>query len=51
MKKKTARKWLNRNKWNIAKLNLGWFTPGCQFHRQYLTCKRTMGNILFRKSA
>jgi len=40
MKKKLARRWLNRNKWRIAKFNLGYFDTGTQFHKQYLNCKR-----------
>jgi len=49
MKKKIARRWLSRNKWKIAKFNLGYFETGTQFHKQYLKCKRTIGSILFKK--
>ena len=50
MTKKMASRWLNQNKWNIAKWNLGFFKEGItQFSRQYFTCKRAMDNILFRK--
>jgi len=49
MKKKTAKRWLNRNKWNIAKFNLSYFGTGTQFHKQYLKCLRAIDNILFRK--
>ena len=49
MKKKIAKRWLNRNKGNIAKFNLGHFETGTQFHKQYLKCKRVVGSILFRK--
>ena len=50
MTKKTARRWLNRNKWKIAKFNLGHFDEGTQLHKQLLACKRTLfGSILFRK--
>ena len=50
MTKKLARRWLNQNKWNIAKWNLGFFKEGAtQFSQQYFTCKRAMNSILFRK--
>jgi len=49
MKTKTARRWLLRQKWNIAKLNLGWYKPGGQFHKKFLECERATGNILLRK--
>ena len=48
MKKKTAKRWLSRNRWKIAKFNLGFLDPGTQFHKQILRCKRVLGNILFR---
>jgi len=46
---KTARRWLNRNSWKIAKFNLGMLEPGTQFHKQWLKCQRANGSILFRK--
>ena len=49
MKKKSAKRWLSRNKCKIAKFNLGHFELGTQFHKQYLACKRTLGSKLFRK--
>ena len=50
MTKKMASRWLNQNKWNIAKWNLGFFKEGAtQFSQQYFTCKRAMNSILFRK--
>ena len=51
MKKKKVRRWLNRNKWNIAKFNLGHFETGTQFHKQYLACKKKVlvDSILLRK--
>lgn len=48
MTKKLARRWLNQNKWNIAKWNIGFFKEGMtQFRLQYMTCKQTIDDILF----
>ena len=48
MNLKSARRWLNRNKWNVAKWNIGFLKEGTtQFSRQYLTCERTIDIILF----
>lgn len=49
MKKKTARRWLNKNRWNIAKWKLGFFETSSQFSKQFFNCKRAIDNILYRK--
>lgn len=39
MVQKRARRWLSRNKWNIAKLYTGIYEVGGAFYREYLACK------------
>jgi len=43
MKQKTARKWLNKNKWKIAMLNVGIGSSkkSC-FHKQMKLCQRAL---------
>ena len=43
LKEKTARRWLNRNKWNINKMELG---VGAEkhscFHKQMILCQKSL---------
>lgn len=46
MKLKTARRWLNRNAWEITRFNLEMgSSKGSRFHKQLLLCRKTV--ILF----
>lgn len=50
MTEKLARRWMNQNKWRIAKWNTGFLQEGStQFSKQYFVCKRALNEILFRK--
>ena len=50
MTQKLAKRWLNQNKWNMAKFNLGFLKEGrSQFSKQLFFCKRTLDEILYRK--
>lgn len=49
MTKKLAKRWVNQNKWNISKFNLGMLKDNGQFAKQFFLCKRTLDSILYRK--
>ena len=50
MKKKTAIRWLNRNKWKIAEFLTGvGATAGSCWHKQLMLCRRESVNILFKR--
>ena len=42
MKKKTARRWLKKNNWKIAKVNLEMIVPSKKFEKQYKLCVDTL---------
>ena len=49
IKKRTAQRWLNRNKWNIAKFLIGAGAHrGSNFHKQLILCRRSAGDVRFR---
>lgn len=46
---KAARRWLNRQRWNIAKFRMGiGVETGSCWHKQLLLCRRSVGDIRFR---
>jgi len=47
MKKKTARRFLNRSKWKIACLNI-WGWPDNSFTRRIMNARKALGDIRFR---
>jgi len=48
LKKKTARRWLNRNRWNIAKWRLEMIKADGTFFRQMHLCNRSLEDIRFK---